>query len=184
LLFTETIHAHSSYFPQKIQKKYQGMGVILDFCSKADTLHGQCHPNHHKGLDCELKSFWKCSPQLRGVYLPMGPKGKICINIVTCVLFIIQDMQEQGDGDLKNCDVHCRYLVASDMDVMARIEDDDTRTQWSQHKLDNAFAHIEFADRGIFGTTAVETMQAFWKGVIEKITKLVLESFSIQEGCL
>jgi hypothetical protein len=134
--------------------------------------------------------------------LPIGPKSKICVDIVTCVLFIIQDMQE-GDmlcgrygvdtsagiqrshrccdvncDDLKNCDVHCKYLVASDMDVIARSEDDDTRKRWSQHKLDNAFAHIEFADpeRGIFGATPVETMHAFRKGVIEKVTKLVLDS--------
>jgi hypothetical protein len=35
-----------------------------------------------------------------------------------------------------------------------------------------------FADpeRGIFGATPVETMHAFRKGVIEKVTKLVLES--------
>ncbi len=81
--------------------------------------------------------------------------------------------------DLENCDVHCKYLVASDMDVIARSEDDETKKQWSQHTLDNAFAHIEFADpeRGIFGATPVETMHAFRKGgVIAKVTKLVLES--------
>ena len=62
--------------------------------------------------------------------------------------------------------------------MIARSEDDDTRKRWSQHKLDNAFAHIEFADpeRGIFGATPVETMHAFRKGVIEKVTKLVLDS--------
>jgi hypothetical protein len=162
---------------------------------------GDAIRNYHKELDGVLESFRKCSPQLRGVYLPIGPKGKICVDIVTCVLFIIQDMQE-GDmlcgrygvhtsgiqrshrccdvnyDDLKNCDVHCKYLVASDMDVIARSEDDDTRKRWSQHKLDNAFAHIEFADpeRGIFGATPVETMHAFRKGVIEKVTKLVLDS--------
>jgi hypothetical protein len=67
-----------------------------------------------------------------------------------CVLFIIQDMQE-GDmlcgqygvhtsgihpshqccdvnyDDLKNCDVHCKYREASDIDVIARSEDNDTR---------------------------------------------------------
>jgi hypothetical protein len=64
------------------------------------------------------------------------------------------------------------------MDVIVRKEDADTRKQWSQNKLDNAFAHIEFAgpERGNFGATSVETMHAFRKGVIEKVTKLVLES--------
>jgi hypothetical protein len=64
--------------------------------SKADTLMGDAIQNYHKELDGALESFWKCSPQLHGVYLPIGPKGKTCVKIVTFVLFIIQDMQE-GD---------------------------------------------------------------------------------------
>jgi hypothetical protein len=52
--------------------------------------------NYHKELNGVLESFRKFSPQLRGVYLPICPKGEMCFNIVTCVLFIIQDMQE-GD---------------------------------------------------------------------------------------
>lgn len=158
--------------------------------------------NYHKELDGALESFRKSSAQLRDVYLPIGPKGRIKVDIVTCVLFIIQDMQE-GDmlcgrygvhtsgiqrshrscdvnhENLKNSDAGCRYLIASDMDVIAQHETDDaTRKRWSQHKLDNAFNHIVFADaeRGIFGATPVETMHAFRKGVIEKVTKLVLES--------
>ncbi len=80
--------------------------------------------------------------------------------------------------DQKDCDVQCKYLVASDLGVIARSEDDETRKRWSQHKLDNSFVHIQFADpeRGIFGATPVETMHAFRKGVIEKVTTLVLES--------
>jgi hypothetical protein len=103
---------------------------------------------YHKELDAVLETFRKCSAQLCGVHLPIGPKGRICVNIVTCVLFIIQDMQE-GDmlcgrygvhtsgiqrphrccdvnyDDLKNCDVHCKCLVASDMGFIARSNDDD-----------------------------------------------------------
>ena len=39
--------------------------------------------------------------------------------------------------------------------------------------------HIELADPGlgIFGATPIGTMHAFRKGVIEKVTKLVLDSF-------
>ena len=55
---------------------------------------GDAIQNYHKKLDGILESFWKYSPQLRGVYLPIGPKGKICVDIVTCVLFTIQNMQE------------------------------------------------------------------------------------------
>ena len=162
---------------------------------------GDAIRNYHKELDGVLESFRNCSPHLCGVYLPIGPKGRIRVDIVTCVLFIIQDMQE-GDmlcgrygvhtsgiqrshrccdvnyNDLKNSDVHCKYLVASEMHVIARSNDDATRKRWSQHKIENAFEHIVFADpeRGIFGATPVETMHAFRKGVIEKVTKLVLES--------
>jgi hypothetical protein len=102
--------------------------------------------NYHKELDGVLESFCNCSPHLCGVYLPIGPKGRICVDIVTSVLFIIQDMQE-GDmlcgwygvhisgiqrshqccdvnyNDLKNSDVHCKYLVASEMHVIARIKE-------------------------------------------------------------
>ena len=48
------------------------------------------------------------------------------------------------------------------MDVIARSNDNDSRKQWSQHKLDSASAHIAFADpeRGIFGASPVETIQA------------------------
>jgi hypothetical protein len=53
---------------------------------------GDAIQNYHEELNGVLES-WKCSPQFCGVYLPIGPKGKICVNIVTCVLFIIQDMQ-------------------------------------------------------------------------------------------
>ncbi len=162
---------------------------------------GDAIRNYHKELDGVLESFCNCSPHLCGVYLPIGPKGRICVDIVTCVLFIIQYMQE-GDmlcgrygvhtsgiqrshrccdvnyNDLKNSDVHCNYLVASEMHVIARSNDDVTRKRWSQHKIENAFERIVFADpeRGIFGATPVKTMHAFRKGVIEKVTKLVLES--------
>jgi hypothetical protein len=64
------------------------------------------------------------------------------------------------------------------MGFIARSNDDDLRKRWSQHKLENAFEHIAFAnpERGILGATPVETMHVFWKGVIEKVTKLILDS--------
>ena len=48
---------------------------------------------------------------------------------------------------------------------------------WSQHGLDNAFQHVQMADsdRGILGATPVETLHAFWKGLVEMVTKLVLD---------
>jgi hypothetical protein len=87
----------------KIQKENQGMGHHgflpkrkSSSAQKQTLCMGDAIQNYHKELDGALESFRKCSPQLRGVYLPIGPKGKICVNIVTCVLLIIQDMQE-GD---------------------------------------------------------------------------------------
>ena len=158
--------------------------------------------NYHKELHAVLDSFRKCGPSLRDVYLPIGPKGKMKVDIVTCVLFIVQDMQE-GDmlcgrfgvhtsgiqrshrccdvnyENLRSSDVVCKYLVASEMDAIAmHPTDDETRQRWSQHKLDNAFTYIEFADpvRGIYGATPCETMHAVRKGTIEKVTKLVLDN--------
>ena len=82
--------------------------------------------------------------------------------------------------DQKNCDVQCIYLEVSDMDMIARSEDEETRKRWSQHKLDNALVHIQFAypEHGLFGATPIETMHALRNGVIEKVTKLVLESLT------
>jgi hypothetical protein len=58
---------------------------------------GDAIRNYHKELlDGVLESFRNCSPHICGVYLPIGPKGRIRVDSVTCVLFIIQDMQE-GD---------------------------------------------------------------------------------------
>ena len=80
---------------------------------------------------------------------------------------------------LKRCDVHCTYLVGSDVDVIARSNDDDRRKHWSQHKLDSAFENIAFADHecGIIGASFVETMHALQNGVVvEKIKQMFGES--------
>jgi hypothetical protein len=69
-------------------------------------------------------------------------------------------------------------VQASDMTQIAEKSDVATRTQWSQHQLQNAFNRIVFADpvRGILCATPVETMHAFRKGVVENVTKLVLSN--------
>ena len=104
-LFTEALHVHSSH--AYLQKNSEGVsrhGAIMAFLPKRksssaqkQTLRmGNAIRIYHKELDAVLESFWNCSPQLCGVHLPIGPKGRICVDIVTCVLFIIQDVQE-GD---------------------------------------------------------------------------------------
>lgn len=156
--------------------------------------------NYHAELDAVLESFRECSPRLRGIFLPIGPAGRLKVDIVTCLLFVIQDMQE---GDMlcgrygthtsgvqrhcRSCDVgyhdlddfnnRCKYVLASDMAKISQ-SDQATRTEWSQHSLDNAFNRIAFADpeRGIFGATPFESMHAFRKGVVENVTHLVLDN--------
>jgi hypothetical protein len=72
--------------------------------------------------------------------------------------------------------MRCKFVEASDMAHIAERSDVATRTQWSQHKLRNAFNCIVLADpvRGIFGAMPVETMYAFRKGAVENVAKLVL----------
>ena len=53
--------------------------------------------NYHAELYAVLHSFTTAGPRLRNIMLPLGPKGAICVDIITCILFVIQDMQE-GDA--------------------------------------------------------------------------------------
>ncbi len=88
--------------------------------------------------------------------------------------------------DLKNCIVHCKYLVASDMDVVARSEDDETRKQWSQHKLDNALAHNSLLTLSVESLAPLQLKQFVHLGKesLRKVQTCFGESSSIQEGCL
>ena len=52
--------------------------------------------NYHAQLHQVLDSFRNAAPRLQNVVLPIGPTGSMQVDIVTCILFIIQDMQE-GD---------------------------------------------------------------------------------------
>ena len=44
-----------------------------------------------------LSSFQTSALRLRNIRLPLGPTGSLDVDIVTCILFVIQDMQE-GDA--------------------------------------------------------------------------------------
>jgi hypothetical protein len=63
------------------------------------------------------------------------------------------------------------------MDRIAQGDNKELQTHWSQHKLENAFNHMPLADpeRGMFGATPVETMQAYGKGINEMVAFLVLD---------
>ena len=156
---------------------------------------------YHAQLAAVLESFQTAGPLLRNVQLPLGPTGTISVDIVTCILFIVQDMQE---GDMlcgrfgphtsliqrqcRACDIGyfslhdpyiaCRYLYAAPMNLIACSPDAPLRQRWSQHRLENAFHHVEFGDptRGIFGATPVETMHGYRKGMIEVVTFMILEN--------
>jgi hypothetical protein len=123
------------------------------------------------------------------------------VDIITCILFVIQGMQE-GDAlcgcygphtpqiqrHCRSCNVSytqldspfftCRYLFATPMAMIAASNNKAIRTRWSQHAVHNAFQDVMLADpvRGILGATPVKTMHAFRKGLIEHVTFLVLDN--------
>ena len=156
--------------------------------------------DYHAQLYKVLESFTSAGPQLCNVTLPIGPTGSMCVDIVTCILCVIQDMQE-GDmlcrrfgphtpnirrhcracdvsyEELDNPDAVCSFVLSQDMAQIAHSSDASIRQQWSQHYLNNAYDYVPMADpvRGIFGATPVETMHALRKGIIELVTFCVLE---------
>jgi len=162
--------------------------------------------NYHAQLYAVLHSFTTAGPQLENVLLPIGPAGSLRVDIITCILFVIQDMQE-GDqlcgrygphspdihrhcracnvsyANLDNPDVKCVPLLAHEMSKIAHDTDLAVRKRWSQHFLNNAFDHVPMADpvRGIFGSTPVETMHAFRKGMIEVVTFLVINNVPVSK---
>jgi hypothetical protein len=119
--------------------------------------------NYHTELGGAHESFRECGPHLCGVVLPIGPSCYLRVDIVTCLPFVIQDMQE-GDmlcagcfgthtsgvqchcqlydvqyNHLDDCEIRCIFVEAFDMTHLAERSDLATRTQWSEHQLRNAF---------------------------------------------
>ena len=164
-------------------------------------LPGENIRNYHAQLSRVLESFRHAVPRLRDVVLPIGPTGAMQVDIIPCILFVIQDMQEgdmlcgrygphtpQIQRHCRSCnvdysglaqpDVACKYLYAEPMHVIAQSENVALRQRWSQHYLDNAFRNVTMADpdRGIFGATPVETLHAVRKGLVEMITFVVLDN--------
>ena len=164
-------------------------------------LQGDNICNYHAQLSTVLQSFRTSKSRLRGVTLPIGPLGVMTVDIIPCILFVIQDMQEgdmlcgrygphmrQIQRQSRSCNVNykdlachnikCKYLYAAPMHMIAQSDNLAIRQRWLQHGLDNAFQHVEMADpdRGIFGATPVETLHAFRKGLVEMITFVVLDN--------
>ena len=125
-------------------------------------------------------------------------------DVVTCILFVIQDMQEgdahcghygphmpQVQGHCRSCNVSyadldshvftCRYLLAEPMAMIAASEKKAICARWSQHMVHNSFQDVMLADHvhGFFGATPIETMHAFRKALIEDVTFLVLDNVPV-----
>ena len=62
--------------------------------SKGDTELGNNIRNYHAELREVLASYCNATAHLEGVLvLPIGPTAKMKVDIIACVLFIIQDIQ-------------------------------------------------------------------------------------------
>ena len=97
--------------------------------------------------------------------LPLGLNGAICIDVITCILFVIQDMPE-GDTlcgryglhttgiqwqcracnvtaeELDNPHAVCTFLVPADMARISHNPEQKVRMPWLQHYLNNAFDYV------------------------------------------
>ena len=160
--------------------------------------------NTHAQLAAVLESFRTSAARLKNIKLPLGPTGDLTVDIVPCILFIIQDMQE-GDTlcgqyaphspaiqrQHRACNVSyqslgdpmikCKWLYAEPMHHIATCGSDEVRQRWSQHNLINVFRNMPMADpiRGVQGSTPIETMHAFRKGMVEKVSNLILANLGV-----
>ena len=196
-------------FKEEFRRKIQAWGYhgflpkqkLSSAQNQTSMKQGDNVRNYHAQLYAVLRSFTTAGPQLTNVILPIGPTGMMQVDVITCILFVIQDMQEgdmlcgrygsHGTGiqrhsracdvdhaNLDNHDVHCTFVVANQIAEIARNPNLAIRKRWSQHQLNNVFDYVPLADpvRGIYGATPVETMHAFRKGMIEVVTFLVLDN--------
>ena len=171
--------------------------------SEGDTELGNNIRNYHAELWEVLASYRNTAAHLESVVLSIGPTGKMKVDIIACVLFIIQDMQE-GDmlcgrygtntnniycnwracnvswEGLDNPEVSCVKVNDADMAAIA-WSDQQRLTEWSQHQLDNVLNVIEFADPEsvIFCATPIETLHCIRKqGIIEYVSMYVVDNIS------
>ena len=140
-------------------------------------------------------------PQLTNLLLPICPNGRMQVDIVICILFVIQGVREgdmlcgcyglHGSGIQRHCracdlnhehldnpNVQCKFSRPTKWPSLHAIPIKDIRKRWSQHQLNKVIDYVPLVDpiRGIYGATPVETMHAFRKGMIDDVTFLVLEN--------
>ena len=70
----------------------------LKLSSAQNQIQRQGDPicKYHMQLRKVLDTFTSANERLRNIILPLGPTKSIRVDVVTCLLFVIQDMQE-GD---------------------------------------------------------------------------------------
>jgi hypothetical protein len=196
-------------FKEEFRRKIQAWGYhiflpktkLSSAQNQSSRKQGHNVRNFHAQLYEVLRSFSTAGPQLRNVTQPIRPNGRMQVDVITCILFVIQDMQEgdmlcscngtHGPGiqrhsracdvdhtNLDNPDVNCRVLVVAQIASIARNSNQALRKRWSQHRLNNVFDYVPMADpiRGVYGATPIETMHAFCKGMIEMVTFLILDN--------
>ena len=76
--------------------RYHGFLPKVKLSSAQNQIQRQGDPicNYHKCLRQVLSTFASAKERLRNIPLPLGPTKSICVDIVMCILFVIQDMQE------------------------------------------------------------------------------------------
>jgi hypothetical protein len=69
-------------------------------------------------------------------------------------------------------------LETKKMHDIAQSNNGALRKEWSQHRVDNAFNYVTFADskHGIFGATPTQNMHVFQSGRIKVAVQLVLDN--------
>ena len=195
-------------FTESFRRKFQAWGfhgflpkVKLSSAERKVLKRGDPVRGYHKQLRRVLDTFRTADDRLRDVKLPIGPTGSMTVDIVTCILFVIQDMEE-GDNLCGRYAIHtsgcqrphractvtyakldshlatCDYLSADFINFIANSDDETVRQRWSQHSMDNAFNSVRLADpeRGICGATPAETMHCVRMGMINLTTLLVLSN--------
>ena len=137
--------------------RYHGFLPKIKLSSAQNQIQRQGDPirNYHKQLRQVLSTFASANERLRNITVPLGPAKSISVDIVACILFVIQDMQEgdsmlcgryglHSSGIQRHCRacnvdyvkldnhlVQCSYLTADMMYEIAIAGDDATRKRWS-----------------------------------------------------
>ncbi len=147
----KTVHGYPGSFLEEFWHTIQAWGYhgflpktkLSSAQNQSSKKQGNDVCNYHAQLYEVLQSFSTAGPQLTNVSLPIGPNGRMHVDIIMRKLFVIQDMQEgntlcgccgtHGPGiqrhscacnvdyvNLDNPDVKCSFLVANQVASIER----------------------------------------------------------------